>query len=49
MKNLKIGSETYIQSYKHNHSLHRTWLKALIIDIKDDYYVGLLLMFCGGK
>lgn len=30
---LKIGDSVFVQSYKHNGSLHRTWSKALVIDI----------------
>lgn len=36
MKDLKIGDSVFVQSYKHNGSLHRTWSKALVIDVLDD-------------
>ncbi len=32
-RDLKIGDSVYVQSYKHDGSLHRTWSKALVIDI----------------
>ena len=32
MENLKIGDSVFIQSYKHDKSLHRTWSKGLLID-----------------
>lgn len=32
-KDLKVGDSVYVQSYKHDGSLHRTWAKALVIDI----------------
>lgn len=32
-ENVKIGDSVYVQSYKHDGSLHRTWAKALVIDI----------------
>lgn len=37
--NLKIGDKVFVQSYKHNGSLHRTWSKALVIDVKDNCVV----------
>lgn len=39
MNDLKIGDSVYIQSFKHNGSIHRTWSKALIIDDQKDFYV----------
>ena len=39
MEELKIGDSVFVQSYKHNGSLHRTWSKALVVDDNDDYYV----------
>ena len=39
MCELKIGDSVFVQSYKHNGSLHRTWSKALVIDVTDDFYV----------
>lgn len=39
MNELKVGESVYIKSYKHNGSLHRTWSKALVIDITDEYLV----------
>ena len=38
---LKIGESVYIQSYKHDGSLHRTWAKALIIDVLEDTTVAV--------
>lgn len=35
----EIGTEVYIQSYKHNGTLHRTWCKGFVVDIKDTMYV----------
>lgn len=35
MKDLKIGDSVFVQSYKHNGSLHRTWSKALVIDVQE--------------
>ncbi|MDO4500902.1 MAG: DUF402 domain-containing protein [Erysipelotrichaceae bacterium] len=32
---LKIGDSVFVQSYKHDGSLHRTWSKALVIDVFD--------------
>lgn len=39
MENLKIGDSVFVQSYKHNGSIHRTWSKALVIDILENCYV----------
>ncbi|MBP3890918.1 MAG: DUF402 domain-containing protein [Solobacterium sp.] len=39
MEKLEIGKEVYIQSYKHNGSLHRTWCKGFVVDVKDNEYV----------
>jgi len=38
MCDLKIGDSVFVQSYKHNGSIHRTWSKALVIDVTDDFY-----------
>ena len=38
MEKLKPGSEVWIQSYKHNGSLHRTWCKAVVLEETDDLY-----------
>lgn len=32
MNELKIGDKVFVESYKHDGSLHRTWSKALVID-----------------
>ena len=40
-KNLKVGDKVFVQSYKHDGSLHRTWSKALVIDIFDDCLVAV--------
>ena len=39
MCELKKGDSVFVQSYKHNGSLHRTWSKALVIDDNEDFYV----------
>ncbi len=39
MSNLKIGDSVYIQSYKHDGSLHRSWCKGLLIDKPKDTFV----------
>ena len=39
MEELKIGDSVFVQSFKHNGSLHRTWSKAMVIDVLDDCYV----------
>lgn len=36
---LAIGSSVYIQSFKHDGTLHRTWSKGLVIDNCDEYAV----------
>ena len=38
-KDLKIGDKVFVQSYKHDGSLHRTWSNAMVIDIFDDCLV----------
>ncbi len=37
----EIGTEVYVQSFKHDGSLHRTWCKAFVLDITDDYIVAV--------
>ena len=37
----EIGSYVYIQSYKHDGSLHRTWCKGFVIEVEDDYIVAV--------
>lgn len=41
MMNLNVGESVFIQSYKHDGSLHRTWSKALVIDVKEDFVVAV--------
>lgn len=41
MNKLKVGDSVYIQSYKHDGSLHRTWSKGLIIDILEHVWVAV--------
>jgi len=36
-----VGSEVYIQSYKHNGSIHRTWSKALVIEADKEKVVAV--------
>ena len=40
-KDLKVGDDVFVQSYKHNGSLHRTWSKALVIDVKENCVVAV--------
>ena len=35
----KVHSEVYIQSYKHDKSLHRTWDQGYVIESDEDHYV----------
>ena len=37
--NLELGQNVIIQSYKHDGSLHRSWLYSTVLDIFDDYVV----------
>ena len=39
MEKLKVGDSVFVQSYKHNGAIHRTWSKAMLIDVLDDCYV----------
>ncbi len=39
MEKLEIGNSVFVQSYKHNGAVHRTWSKALVVDVLDDCYV----------
>lgn len=41
MLDLFEGAEVFVQSYKHNGSLHRTWSKAIIIEDNDDFVVAV--------
>lgn len=41
MEELKISESVFVQSYKHDGSLHRTWSKALLIDDTPEYYVAV--------
>lgn len=41
MMNLNVGNSVFIQSYKHDGSLHRTWSKSLVIDVKEDFVVAV--------
>lgn len=34
-KDLKTGDKVFVQSYKHDGSLHRTWSKALVLDVME--------------
>lgn len=36
---LRTGDSVFVQSYKHNGSLHRTWSKAQVIDVQEDFVV----------
>ena len=37
----EVGSSVYIQSYKHNGSLHRTWCKGFVLESDEDRYVAV--------
>ena len=37
----EVGTEVYIQSYKHNGSLHRTWCKGFVLESDEDRYVAV--------
>ena len=39
MSTLTIGDSVYVQSYKHDGSIHRTWSKAFVLDETEDFYV----------
>lgn len=39
MSDLLIGDKVFVQSYKHDGSIHRTWSKGFVVDENDDYYV----------
>ena len=39
MSELNIGNSVFVQSYKHDGKVHRTWSKALLIDVNEDCYV----------
>ena len=36
---MEIGQQVTIQSFKHNGSLHRTWSRGTLIEMRDDYWV----------
>ena len=36
---MNIGQQVTIQSFKHNGSLHRTWSRGTLIEMRDDYWV----------
>ncbi|MDR1794551.1 MAG: DUF402 domain-containing protein [Erysipelotrichaceae bacterium] len=38
---LQRGDLIYIQSYKHDGSLHRTWVKGFVLDITSEYTVAI--------
>ncbi|MFI3284709.1 MAG: DUF402 domain-containing protein [Erysipelotrichaceae bacterium] len=38
---LKINDEVYVQSYKHDGSLHRTWAKAYVIEVSEEVIVAV--------
>lgn len=37
----EIGTEVYIQSYKHNGSLHRTWCKGFVLESDENRFVAV--------
>ena len=39
MERLKIGDRVFVESYKHDGSVHRTWSKAMVIDVLQNCYV----------
>lgn len=36
-----INTEVFVQSYKHNGSLHRTWCKAHVLEVTDEWIVAV--------
>ena len=40
-KDIKVGDSVFVQSYKHDGSLHRTWSKAYVIDVFDNCVVAV--------
>ena len=41
MMNVEVGEFVHVQSFKHNGSLHRTWSKALVVDVKENFVVAV--------
>jgi uncharacterized protein len=39
MMNIEIGQVVTIQSYKHDGSIHRTWLNSRVLDVQANYVV----------
>ena len=39
MMNIEIGQVVTIQSYKHDGSIHRTWLNSKVLDVQENYVV----------
>ncbi len=39
MRELRVGDSVFVESYKHDGSVHRVWSKALVIDITKEAYV----------
>ncbi|MBQ9047688.1 MAG: DUF402 domain-containing protein [Solobacterium sp.] len=37
----ETGSEVYIQSFKHDGSLHRTWCKGFVVEADEEHYVAV--------
>lgn len=37
----EVGESVYIQSFKHDGSLHRTWCKGFVLEADDDHYVAV--------
>ena len=37
----EIGTEVFIQSYKHNGSLHRTWCKGFVLESDENRFVAV--------
>jgi len=37
----EVGKYVYIQSFKHDGTLHRTWCKGLVLDATDEYIVAV--------
>lgn len=35
----EVGDLVYIQSFKHNGSLHRTWCRAFVLEADEEHYV----------
>ena len=37
----EVGKSVYVQSFKHDGSLHRTWCRAFVIEADEKHYVAV--------